>query len=111
MITENGKVNWTKQTALDDKHCNSPRPGDYWSEMLAPILVVIAVRGERVRICRKIKPVDSDSWTWDLEKSEVMSCSELSGHVHYDTMPDKCWCQVSPRAHKWVIEAYAEVAV
>lgn len=96
---------------LNTKHRLDPRIGDYWHEMFTPIMVVIAVHPDRVMICKTIKSVAKDHWTWDLTKLDTVTREEFSAIPLYEhgDMGEKTHCDVVPERQKWVREAAIEI--
>ena len=97
-----GKIDWKAMEELNNDHANNPRAGDYWSEMFAPILVVIGrTEAGNVIICKETKSTGIHRQRiWDLEKIETMSVEDFSKYLHYDSdrMKHKCWCDCDPES-------------
>lgn len=87
------------------KHVADPQPGDYWHEMFVPYVVVLAVDGDNLTVCRKRKDVDKDHWTWDLTQTSSMTKQELRELVTYGTIPGFV-ADVVPQSHMWAVEAF-----
>lgn len=83
----------------NQEHLSNPKVGDYWNEMFAPICVVVGRTQGEVVVCRKIKEVDDNHWTWDLRYIERMSLADFRKKLTYD---NRTWCNVAPEPHKWV---------
>ena len=86
-----------RDQAANIRHRQLPEVGDYWHEMLTPILVVVAALPRHVVVCREKKSVSAERWTWALDKLEIFSRPDFSKYLTYKTMPDKTWCDVLPR--------------
>ena len=90
------------------EHARNPLPGDYWSDHLCPVCVVITTFANLVVICKTRKPVDSEHWTWDLTKLDTMKRHEFTrflGNKHISGY----WAEVSPQRHMWVVKALEEM--
>jgi hypothetical protein len=103
-------VNYEDMKRQSQEHRIEPKIGDYWHEMFTPILVVVGVTDDAVSVC-KPKSVDHNHWTWDMDKIERMTRDAFAKYVTYEgcgttaeSLKDKCWCDVVPEAHPWVIE-------
>lgn len=95
-----------RQAMLNELHTDKPQPGDYWQEMFCPICVVLEVDDDCVVYCTKTKPVEVNSWTWDLNKSlfEIKTIDEFKDWLSYGSIPG-FWCDVLPEQHKWALSA------
>lgn len=91
---------------LNSKHLKNPQVGDYWQEMLNPILLVLSVNNKNkiVTIVREKMELKSNYWTWNLEKSEKLSFEEFKEYLSYKTesLKDKTWCDVWPKADRHI---------
>lgn len=88
-------------------HLNKPLVGDYWHDMYNPVCVVVKVDNETddVTICKKIKQVDDNHWTWDLDVTETISKENLKRWLAYSSTPNiGYWADVLPEKHKWVAD-------
>lgn len=104
------------------KHAKDPQIGDYWHECFTPIAVVVDVSRFSIVLCEKTKSPDEKSWTWDLDKLEVYTKKDFVNRFRYGrvgkpkfkgtddmtSIKNKFWCDVSPKAHEWVIDALDE---
>ena len=100
------------QDKLNIKHCENPEVGDYWNDMLVPILVVIGVTPTEVIICKKTKYVGPDRWTWDLTQIKRLSKEEFSSSLKYggqSEFSNRFHCIVRPGAQKWVRKEAVEL--
>ena len=84
------------------KHANNPQVGDYWQEMLQPILLVLKTnkRKKEVTFVQEKVELDTNYWTWDLEKPEVLSFKEFKDKLIYTTDSENTWCDVWPNADR-----------
>lgn len=82
---------------LNVLHRDHPEEGDYWNEMFMPVCTILKVMEDGVLLCRKTKTLDKKYRTWDLEKSEYMSKAAFAKWVTYQTIPNKTWCDVTPK--------------
>jgi hypothetical protein len=94
---------------LNEKHSADPQPGDYWSEMLCPMLVVVGTFMGHVAVIKKRIYDDGGRWTWDLSAVELMKKDEFAKWPRYSSI-DGFWADVSPGAHTWVVDALKEAA-
>lgn len=94
--------------ALNKKHLNNPKEGDYWQEMCCGICVVLKVMNNTLIICKTKKEVSTSHWTWDLDNVELISKKKFKEWLTYDTISDKTWCDVMPENHKWAVEEFDE---
>jgi hypothetical protein len=68
---------WEK-AERDHKRLN-PSAGDYWwEEMFCPVLVVLAVSGGFVTVCRETKDAGDNKWTWDLTKPSIIDRKQFA---------------------------------
>jgi hypothetical protein len=100
---------WEKIKRQSIEALADPQPGDYWSDMLSPVLVVIEVTQGFVIFCEKTKETDPDHWTWDLTQKSVLTIEEFRDKLCYKSkdLLDKPWAECWPKAHLWVLEALA----
>jgi hypothetical protein len=56
-----------------------------------------------VIICKKIKDVGNNHWTWDLRYIERMNLNEFRRYLSYGSR-DGTWASVAPKAHLWARE-------
>ena len=91
---------------IDDQSATYPRAGDYWSEMLCPICIVLEVNGESVTLC-KTKIFHAEGWEWDLDAITVTTRQQFKKWLSYDTCLGY-WARVSYSLefHKRVLQAY-----
>jgi hypothetical protein len=90
------------------KHATNPEPGDYWSDHLVGVCVVLAVYLGNVVICRTKKDIDADHWTWDLTKLDTFRISEFNRWLSYSEIPGY-WGEVTPRGHLWAVKEAEEL--
>jgi hypothetical protein len=92
------------------RHARNPKPGDYWHEMLCPILVVLDVnrRHRLVTVCKeRVYDTYRETWSWDLSKAEIMSFESLVTYLAYSGEPHKgLWARVMPRHMLDVVEEW-----
>ena len=69
------------------RHATNPKPGDYWSDRLSPVCVVLATYLGQVAFCKATKEVDKDHWTWDLTNIESKTKSEFNKWLSYGSIP------------------------
>lgn len=87
---------WNK---LNEAHANNPHVGDYWSDMGAPLAVVLEVNGDQITLCRKTVAASRASWSWDFENGVLtMTRAEFYDWLEYDTIPGKFWGWVYPES-------------
>ena len=94
------------------EHATNPQPGDYWSEMIIPICVVIATMGNLVIYCSTKKDSeDGKGQTWDLEKLQSKTRDEFKKWVCYgsEAMSHKTWCDVRPNEMMWAVEKASQL--
>jgi hypothetical protein len=89
---------------LNEKHSADPQPGDYWSEMLCPMMVVVGTFCGHVAVIKKTISAGADRWTWDLSAVEIMKRDEFSKWPRYESI-DGFWADVDPGRHIWVTQA------
>lgn len=107
------------EESLDEKHFESPIPGDFWHEMYTPFFIVLAVEDGFVTICEKTKAVYEEpdqtmvlrsyenpddpevkeyfskpkveiGYTFDINETRSVSRSEFNKMLKcYSSMPDK----------------------
>ena len=91
---------------LNKKHVNNPRVGDYWQEMLCPILLVLGVskKEKTVTIVKEKTEIDANYWTWDLDKFENLKLEEFKKYLLYNTddpdLKTETWADVMPKADR-----------
>jgi hypothetical protein len=93
------------------KHACSPQPGDYWSEHLVGVCVVLKVDEDSVTFCRQRVDVDDGHWTWDLHKQTRMTRDQFKKWLSYDSpgMQDQYWADVMPNRHGWAVKEAAKL--
>ncbi len=89
-------------------HAKYPQPGDYWHEMLCPVLIVLKVTAFQVWICDERKDKSNAKWTWDLTQTRILTRKTFESKLKYDTM-DECWCSVMPKNKMWAVEEYKKM--
>lgn len=111
-----------KQNALNHAHSLLPEAGDFWTEMLGGVAVVLDVTTTHVITCEKLKTCDDDQGgrVWDLHKTKTYTRARFENRWRYGAVTNarfkptedltkiknKCWCDVSPRLLKEVAEYY-----
>lgn len=95
-------MGYAKMKSESVEKANDPRPGDYWSDCLTPVCVVVERFGNNVVICKTTMEVDDDHWTWDLTKLEILTVDEFKQSLTYETN-DRLWAECSAN-HSWVTE-------
>jgi len=88
-------------TSLEDRHARDPQPGDYWQEMFCPVCVVVSRDGDSVLVCRTVRWLPDERWTWDLGQLACMSVEEFQRWLSYKTHPGY-WARVLPGRMPWV---------
>jgi hypothetical protein len=104
-----------KQLQQNQAALDSPKPGDYWHEMFCPYFLVVRVQGPKItvlsavggpdsfnrkdEICARIK-VDSDHWTWDLDRHMVVDRAWMEKLVRYDSIDGFCADVVQGEKHR-----------
>ena len=96
-------LTWDERKARDASHADDPQPGDYWSDHLRPVAVILGRVGKQIFLCRTTKDVDVNHWTWDLDKSELMPAAKFREWIAYRSIPGY-WATVSPRSHMWAVK-------
>jgi hypothetical protein len=84
-------------------HRENPEVGDYWSECLIPICVVLFVSKNHITLCKKRKDVGPKHWTWDLEHIQTLSLDEFRQWISY-RLDGQTWCDVSSKKQWWAVE-------
>ena len=87
---------------LNLKHANSPKVGDYWQEMLQPILLVLSVNNKTkmMTYVEELVLLKPNYYTWNLEKTITIPISEFKNKVCYSTNSDNTWCDVVPKSSR-----------
>jgi len=99
----------SKQHEINEDHASDPKIGDFWSEMFAPILVVVGrPNPDSVLICDKMKDVGERRWTWDLTQCRIMTLEEFHARLRYDSIPG-FWADCCPEHMTWVKERAMEL--
>ena len=88
------------------QHLESPCIGDYWHDMLAPVLVVVAVNDDGVFICDKTRSDGDEHWTWDCFAVKFLTREAFRDKLGYTK---HIWVSVEPRKHEWVRAAYLDL--
>ena len=85
------------QHALNQKHLENPKRGDYWEDHLVGVLQVVDVLYGKVLVLRK-KIETETHWGWDTTKTELMSLPEFKKYLQYgsESMNGKTWASVHP---------------
>lgn len=96
-----------RQKRLNLKHLKNPQVGDYWHEMLVPVLVVLDVDDEGITVCKRTKQVDNNHWTWDLGKYEKMSREDFQYYLSRAGDPERGqWAKVVPGLMAWASDEW-----
>jgi len=99
----------SKQHKTNEDHASDPKIGDYWSEMFAPILVVVGRPDpDSVLICDKTMDVEERRWTWDLTQCRIMTLEEFHARLRYDSIPG-FWADCCPEHMTWVKDRAMEL--
>jgi hypothetical protein len=97
---------WSQRKApINLEHVERPQAGDFWHEMFSPYVVVLAVDGDNLTVCRAQSYPDKDHWTWDLTKLSTITQAELRKLVTYGTIPGFV-ADCEPQHHMWAVEEY-----
>ena len=75
------------QNLLNDRGANNPEVGDYWVEMYDPVCLVIAVSDNYVRILEHLKFPRPGKWTWDIDRSRILTRGEFAVLHRYESRP------------------------
>ena len=96
-------MNFSKLKEISQEQLHNPCVGDYWHEMFTPICVIVERFKNHVVICKE-KITYEESWTWDLDKLEIMSLENFKKWLTYDTesLKNKTWALCNKESHKWV---------
>lgn len=91
-VAEAMRGNTKKEVSADTnaRHRDHPEPGDYWNEMMVPVLLVLA-RNERGVLVITSTIDKGAGWMWDFDKAEQMTLAEMNETTRY------CYCY--PRHH------------
>ena len=95
--------------ADDYRHAHFPEPGDYWSDHLMPVLVVLEIAGPTVVFCQTINRSVPEELSWNLDVIHDWPLKEFTSFLEYSTIPGKFWATVSPRAHCEVVARALEI--
>jgi hypothetical protein len=97
---------------LNLEHVENPQVGDYWQEMLVPILLVLKVnkRSKTVTFTEKKIELDTNYYTWDLENPSVLKFEDFKKKLLYKHQ-ESTWADVVPNAdrHKDFIKEYNKI--
>ena len=77
----------------------NPSPGDYWNEMMHPVLVVIARNKRGVLVIEETIDVGA-GWNWNYDKAHTITIDELREKVKHVT----CYHQFHLNAVNWYKE-------
>lgn len=84
--------------ARNTEACDDPKVGDYWSEMFAPIVLVVDVRGGEIIYAEPtIHPTDRDAQCWNYAQLKVQDKEAFGEWLHYSSgssVSHKTWCDV-----------------
>ncbi len=100
----------TERHKQNTKHAKNPQPGDYWHEMLCPILVVLKATKFQVWVCEERKDTSDGYWTWDLIQTKILTRKTFEANLKYDTIDDKHWCSVIPKNQMWAVKEYEKMS-
>ena len=97
------------QKEMNSNALTNPKPGDYWSEMLAGICIVLEVTDNFIYICNKKLEVDDDHWTFDLTHITQLTKEQFIEYLSYKNPELGTFCDVS-RNQKYYsfVEDYLE---
>lgn len=92
---------------IDEQSATYPKAGDYWSEMLSGICIVLEVNGDSVTFCKTKIFHAAEGWEWDLDTLVVTTRQQFKKWLSYDTCPGY-WARVSYSSefHKRVLKEY-----
>lgn len=93
---------------VSDTHLRDPQRGDFWHEMFNPVCVVLEVLPYSLILCRKIRALPPDKWTWDLAQRESMSREAFKKWLSYVSNVPGTWAHVIPRHHAWACKREPE---
>lgn len=75
-----------KRISID--HMHNPQPGDFWHEMLVPMLIVLEVLPDNSVIVATEVVDDGDGGrTFDLEKAQLLTSDEFIDNICYKGRP------------------------
>jgi hypothetical protein len=110
-LVPDNESRWDKIKRQSIEALADPQPGDYWSDMLSPVLVVVAVAHGFVIFCEKTKETDRDHWTWELKELKTLPLAEFQKKLTYEHsagLKGIPWAECWPKSHLWVLEALSE---
>lgn len=84
-------------------YANEPSVGDYWSDMLTPILIVMRVDNMHVYYC-KFKYINE--W-YSADKSNIIRVTRMQfkNYLCYETGGNATWAEVTPEVwEEWALE-------
>lgn len=89
------KTTYEEMRAVSKEALLDPQPGDYWSDHFYPVLIILAVDGDLIRVCQKRVSTDADHWTFDIKEQTVFTRDELRTYLSYSTtaLPDTPWAE------------------
>lgn len=84
---------FTERQALSKEMMDDPRVGDTWSSRFAPVLVVLGVEGDMLRICDKREVVSNRYFTFDLCQQVLITKEELKARLCYSSDQETPWAE------------------
>jgi hypothetical protein len=104
-------LSYTEQLQSDDVHARNPEPGDYWSDHLVGVCVVLAVKRNEVTLCKTKKDIGRDYWTWDLQQQSTMSKEEFREWLSYGPTSNGYWATCQPGYMLWASDKVKELTL
>jgi hypothetical protein len=68
---------------VDDAHAINPQPGDYWTERLFAVCVVLEATETHVTICREKREQYGGLWSWNSGVTTTMTREEFNTWLRY----------------------------
>ncbi len=84
----------------NNQHRNNPKAGDFWNEMMCPLLLVVDVSELGVLVMEDTKQCGNGHWTWDFDKLKFYNKSEFRKKTKHET----CYPNWMPEAVKEAIK-------
>lgn len=88
-----------RNTEQNIQHAASPKPGDYWDEMFAPVALILDAGPHHVAYLEH-KVSAGNGWTWDTSRVTVKKPAEFREWISYSTRPGT-WADVTPGWKHW----------
>ena len=94
---------------LDECRAHNPTVGDYWNEMLCPVLVVVKVTPTEVGYIDRRVDNEDGTWSWDTrpENLKQVTRQEFVELLSYKTQPG-FYATCFGERHKWIVDEIEE---